>query len=366
MSYQKLAQALNDSVNMYTPDVLYPRECLIVDVNEDETLKIKVNIGENIYLDEVRYIGIPKTNSIGLFIPLNNNYDEGYCICYNETTESLTENVIINNINSSETEKVNDVNESEEETSEEITNETTEETQSNINYDRRYAKINHTHTENVGTIEDLKTLIKNTKEGNILSLNQNFKNERYGNIIINKKITIDGNGHSIENISFTCDANEIELNNITFFNVTTNRVNGGALQLNGQSISINNCIFYNNIINGTSVYEGGAISVNSSSIETKITDCYFISNFCSNNGGAIRWIGNDGVLIGCKFIGNSATNSGGAIKWLGTNGLIRDCLFEDNKSNNTKDILTTDENLLGIGNKFLTESDIVGSEKFYD
>ena len=366
MSYQKLAQALNDSVNMYTPDVLYPRECLIIDVNEDETLKIKVNIGENIYLDEVRYIGIPKTNSIGLFIPLNNNYDEGYCICYNETTESLTENVIINNINSSETEKVNDVNESEEETSEEITNEVSEETQANINYDRRYAKINHTHTENVGTIEDLKTLIKNTKEGNILSLDKNFKNERYGNIIINKKITIDGNGHSIENISFTCDANEIELNNIVFFNVTTNRVNGGALQLNGQRISINNCIFYNNIINGTSVYEGGAISVNSSSIETKITDCYFISNFCSNNGGAVRWIGNDGVLIGCKFIGNTATNSGGAIKWLGINGLVRDCLFEDNKSNNAKDIFTTDENLLGIGNKFLTESDIIGSERFYD
>ena len=363
MSYQKLAQALNDSVNMYTPDVLYPRECLIVNINKDETLKIKVNIGENIYLDEVRYIGIPKTNTIGLFIPLNNNYDEGYCICYNETTESLTENVIINNINSSETEKVNDVNESEEETSEEIPNETSEETQANINYDRRYAKINHTHTENVGTIEDLKTLIKNTKEGNILSLDKNFKNERYGNIIINKKITIDGNGHSIENISFTCDANEIELNNIVFFNVTTNRVNGGVLQLNGQRISINNCIFYNNIINGTSVYEGGAISVNSSSIETKITDCYFISNFCSNNGGAIRWIGNNGVLIGCKFIGNTATNSGGAIKWQGENGLIKDSLFEKNKSLNGKDIYSLNPNLLCIGNSFFDENTIYGTDK---
>lgn len=363
MGYQKLAKALNDSVQMYTPDILYPRECLIVNVNENDTLKIKVNIGENIYLDEVRYIGIPKIDTIGLFIPLNNNYDEGYCICYNETTESLTENVIINNYVNSVTEEVN---ESEEETSDEISNETSEETQTNINYDRRYAKINHTHTENVGTIEDLKTLIKNTKEGNILSLDKNFRNERYGNIIINKKIIIDGNGHSIENISFTCDTNEIELNNIVFFNVTTNRVNGGALQLNGQRISVNNCIFYNNIINGTSVYEGGAISVNNSSVETKIVDCYFISNFCSNNGGAIRWIANNGVLIGCKFIGNTATNSGGAIKWLGTNGLIRDCLFENNKSNNAKDILTTDENLMGIGNKFLTESDIIGSEKFYD
>ena len=366
MTYQKLAQALNDSVKMYTPDVLYPRECLIVDVNEDDTLKIIVNIGENIYLDEVRYIGIPKTNTTGLFIPLNNNYDEGYCICYNETTESLTENVIINNINSSTTEKVNEVNDFEEETSEEITNEVSEETQANINYDRRYAKINHTHTENVGTIEDLKTLIKNTKEGNILSLNQNFKNERYGNIIINKRITIDGNGHSIENISFTCDANEIELNNITFFNVTTNRVNGGALQLNGQRISINNCIFYNNIINGTSVYEGGAISVNSSSIETKITDCYFIDNFCSNNGGAIRWIANNGVLINCKFIGNTATNSGGAIKWLGTDGFIRNCLFKDNKATNGKDILTSDDGLLCIGNVFLNDDTIIGTERVYD
>ena len=78
MAYQKLAQALNDSVKMYTPDVLYPRECLIVNVNENNTLKIKVNIGENIYLDEVRYIGIPKIYTTGLFIPLNNNYDEGY------------------------------------------------------------------------------------------------------------------------------------------------------------------------------------------------------------------------------------------------------------------------------------------------
>ena len=366
MGYQKLAQALNDSVKMYTPDVLYPRECLIVDINEDDTLKIIVNIGENIYLDEVRYIGIPKINTTGLFIPLNNNYDEGYCICYNETTESLTENVIINNINNPTTEKVNEVNDSEEETSEEITNEVSEETQVNINYDRRYAKINHTHTENVGTIEDLKTLIKNTKEGNILSLNENFKNERYGNIIINKKITIDGNGHSIENISFTCDADEIELNNITFFNVTTNRVNGGALQLNGQKISINNCIFYNNIINGTSVYEGGAISVNSSSIETKITDCYFIDNFCSNNGGAIRWIANNGVLIGCKFIGNTATNNGGAIKWLGTNGFIRNCLFKDNKATNGKDILTSDDGLLCIGNVFLNDDTIIGTERVYD
>ena len=366
MAYQKLAQALNDSVQMYTPDVLYPRECLIINVNEDQTLKIKINIGDNVYLDNVKYIGIPKVGAIGLFVPLNNNYNEGYCICYIENEEYLTENVIINNYGEFGETKVNEVNIDVEEIFNEEEQNISDETQTIINYDKRYAKINHTHEDTIGTIDELKTLIKNTKEGNILSLDKNFKNERYGNIIINKKITIDGNGHSIENISFTCDTDEIELNNIVFFNVTTNRVNGGALQLNGQRISINNCIFYNNIINGTSVYEGGAISVNNSSVETKIVDCYFISNFCSNNGGAIRWIANDGILIGCKFIGNTATNTGGAIKWLGTNGLIRDCLFENNESNNAKDILTTDENLMGIGNKFLTESDIIGSEKFYD
>lgn len=366
MGYQKLAQALNDSVKMYTPDILYPRECLIVDVNEDDTLKIKVNIGENIYLDEVRYIGIPKIDTVGLFIPLNNNYDKGYCICYNETTESLTENVIINNYSDTSTEKVNEDNESEEETSDEISNEASEETQTNINYDRRYAKINHTHTENVGTIEDLKTLIKNTKEGNTLSLDKNFKNERYGNIIINKKITIDGNGHTIDNISFTCDANEIELNDLIFLNITTNRINGGVLQLNGQRISINNCIFYNNIINGTSVYEGGVISVNNSSVGTKITDCHFINNFCSNNGGAIRWIGNNGTLLNTSFIGNVTTNNGGAIKWLGVDGFIRNCLFKDNKATNGKDIFTSDDGLLCIGNVFLNDDTIIGTERVYD
>ena len=365
MSYKKLGEALNDTVINYSPDILYPRECLIVDINNDKTLKIQINIGENIYLDEVRYIGIPKVNTIGVFIPLNNKYDDGYCICYNEVVESLTENVIINEYGQSATEEVNEVKESEEETSEEETSEETENTV-NINYDRRYAKLNHTHTENIGTIDDLKTLIKNTKEGNTLSLDKNFKNERYGNIIINKKITIDGNGHTIDNISFTCDTNEIELNDLIFLNITTNRVNGGVLQLNGQRISINNCIFYNNSINGTTVYEGGVISVNNSSVGTKITDCHFINNFCSNNGGAIRWVGNNGTLLNCSFIGNVATYNGGAIKWLGTDGFIRNCLFKDNKATNGKDILTSDNGLLCIGNVFLNDDTIIGTERVYD
>lgn len=365
MSYKKLGEALNDTVINYSPDILYPRECLIVDINNDKTLKIQINIGENIYLDEVRYIGIPKVNTIGVFIPLNNKYDDGYCICYNEVVESLTENVIINEYGQSATEEVNEVKESEEETSEEETSEETENT-INIDYDRRYAKLNHTHTENIGTIDDLKTLIKNTKEGNTLSLDKNFKNERYGNIIINKKITIDGNGHTIDNISFTCDTNEIELNDLIFLNITTNRVNGGVLQLNGQRISINNCIFYNNSINGTTVYEGGVISVNNSSVGTKITDCHFINNFCSNNGGAIRWVGNNGTLLNCSFIGNVATYNGGAIKWLGTDGFIRNCLFKDNKATNGKDILTSDNELLCIGNVFLNDDTIIGTERVYD
>lgn len=365
MSYKKLGEALNDTVINYSPDILYPRECLIVDINNDKTLKIQINIGENIYLDEVRYIGIPKVNTIGVFIPLNNKYDDGYCICYNEVVESLTENVIINEYGQTATEEINEVKESEEETSEEETSEETENTV-NINYDRRYAKLNHTHTENIGTIDDLKTLIKNTKEGNTLSLDKNFKNERYGNIIINKKITIDGNGHTIDNISFTCDTNEIELNDLIFLNITTNRVNGGVLQLNGQRISINNCIFYNNSINGTTVYEGGVISVNNSSVGTKITDCHFVNNFCSNNGGAIRWIGNNGTLLNCSFIGNVATYNGGAIKWLGTDGFIRNCLFKDNKATNGKDILTSDNELLCIGNVFLNDDTIIGTERVYD
>lgn len=366
MSYQKLSEALQLNVEKNTPTIYYPKECLIVEINENETLKIKVNLGENVYLDEVRYIGIPKIDTIGVFIPLNNNYNEGYCICYNQTTESLKENVIINEYVNVEDEEVNLVKDSEDESEEKISENETENSSINLNYDRRYAKINHTHTEDIGTIEDLRTLIKNTKEGNILSLEKNYKNDRYGNIILNKKITIEGNGHIIDNISFTCDTNEIELNNLIFINITTNRNNGGVLQLNGQMISVNNCIFYNNSINGTSVYEGGVISVNNSSVNTKITDCHFINNFCSNNGGAIRWVGNNGVLLNCSFIGNVTTYNGGAIKWLGTDGFIRNCLFKDNKATNGKDILTSDNELLCIGNVFLNDDTIIGTERVYD
>ena len=364
MGYQKLGEALNDTVKNYTPDVLYPRECVIIGINVDGTVKIKVNIGEMIYIDEVRYIGIPKINEVGIFIPLNNNYNEGYCICYKETTESLIENVIINDESGKVSETLNQVNESivEDDKNEQTSN--VEEAQTSINYDKRYAKVNHTHNDNIGTLEDLRTLIKNTKEGNILSLDKNYSNERYANIIISKKIIIEGNGHTINNISLTCDNDETELNNIIFINISTNRNNGGVLQLNGRNISINNCIFYNNNITGTSVYEGGGISINNSSVNTKITNCYFINNYCSNNGGAIRWVGNDGKLLNSYFVGNASENNGGAIKWNGLNGYIRNCVFENNVSDNANDIYGTSD-LLCIGNVF-DDEDIVGTNKVYD
>ena len=55
----------------------------------------------------------------------------------------------------------------------------------------------------------------------------------------------------------------------------------------------------------------------------------FINNSASTWGGAIYWMGSEGLLINTSFSKNSAIN-GGAIFWRGDNGTPFNCVFEDN------------------------------------
>lgn len=75
----------------------------------------------------------------------------------------------------------------------------------------------------VGTFEDLSNLVQNTTEGNTLKLDKDYKNIQYSSQnIINKSMTIDGDGYTIDANQmsglFYIDAENVTLKNINFLN----------------------------------------------------------------------------------------------------------------------------------------------------
>ena len=96
-----------------------------------------------------------------------------------------------------------------------------------------------------------------------------------GGIRINRPVTINGNGHTIDAKGQAC-----------------------IFYVGGDNVTINNITF----VNGKS----------------------------DSSSGAIYWYGDNGAVSGCSFTGNNANWDGGAISWYGTNGAVSDCIFLNN------------------------------------
>jgi len=172
-----------------------------------------------------------------------------------------------------------------------------------------------------GTYTDLQSQIDATPEGGVLNLPYNFTynleadGDNFPNgVILNKTITINGNGYSISGNNskrvFYVDQTElsIKLNNITFIN--GNATDGGAIYTydsNWYSIDvfIDSCTFINN----TASVDGGAICMAQGSYNFTVNKCTFINNTASTtNGGAIYYggDGNELYLTDSIFEGNAA------------------------------------------------------------
>jgi predicted outer membrane repeat protein len=88
---------------------------------------------------------------------------------------------------------------------------------------------------------------------------------------------------------------------------------GGAIRLCYSPSTFNNCSF----LNCRSGLSGGAIGEVDETYEENISillnNCYFLSNFAANGGGAIYiyWI--TITCVNCSFLHNSGLNSGGAM-----------------------------------------------------
>ncbi|MBR5504010.1 MAG: Ig-like domain repeat protein [Methanobrevibacter sp.] len=213
-----------------------------------------------------------------------------------------------------------------------------------------------------GSFSDLYNLINVEYSGNdTITLDRDYKG-RDGNIVIDRELTIDGQGHTLNGSNrtrfFYIVGNNVTLKNINFIN--GNERDGGAILWNGDNGTVSNCNFNNNYAEVT----GGAIiwnGKNGNVIESNFTENYarsggailwsaygngidgsvsnnsnFQRNYALLDGGAIYWEGNGSVSNGCTFTENTARNNGGAINWKdGT--ITNSCKFYKNLANSIGD-----------------------------
>jgi predicted outer membrane repeat protein len=137
--------------------------------------------------------------------------------------------------------------------------------------------------------------------------------------------TADNNGGAIQNVGKLV----ITSSNFTG-NYATNA--GGAIEnhLKGNSLTVSNSNFNDNIAGNSADYGGGAIYTDDAG-NLSVTNSTFIEN-SANFGGAIYNTGKTLDLTGCTFTGNYATfNDGGAI-YASSTSLIKSSNFNANSA----------------------------------
>ena len=153
-----------------------------------------------------------------------------------------------------------------------------------------------------GTFTDLANEIVNATGELNLTRNYVYRDDDSDykeGIVIDKKITINGNGFTINGNNqtriFNVTSSNVIFNNICFMNSYSSG-SGGAIY--GKGSSAVNCTFI-----GNSAASGGAIYGRGSSA----LNCTFIGNSALNQGGGAM---SSGSAVNCTFIGNSARYGG--------------------------------------------------------
>ena len=236
------------------------------------------------------------------------------------------------------------------------------------------------------TFTFLQKKINEAPEGSIINLENNYAYDSgfsIDGIIINKELTINGNGYTIDALGqsriFNITSDNVILTDITFKNANA-LDNGGAINCCGDNVTLNNCNFKNNtamfrggavywyadngiitnsnFTNNTAIkYSGGAIQWDGNSTNATVHNCNFINNTGTQKGGAIFWYANNGIITNSHFINSTSINGGaiywennalngeitnssfinntgddgGAIYWYGANGIVTACNFTNNR-----------------------------------
>jgi len=216
-----------------------------------------------------------------------------------------------------------------------------------------YGDMSLTKDRVLGEFDSLQSLIDKADENSVIELTKNYTyNVEYEitkGIIINKNITIDGKGHTIDakgmSRIFNLQASGIIFKNIVFANGKTTY--GPAIFYNYDNANeidfeIVNCTFVNNTATATSsTYGGGAIFIKTNEGSFDIKDSSFINNSAylsssdSSFGGAI-YLNTKNAEVNIynnSFIKNKGKN-GGAIYVASDNShiIIDKCLFKENQA----------------------------------
>ena len=214
---------------------------------------------------------------------------------------------------------------------------------------------------NIFSFSELNTKIANTATGGTLELEEGevyINNDNYANtgILINKKITINGNGAVIDANGkgriFQITGGNVVLNNITFINGEINQ--GGAIYWNGATGIVNNSVFKYN----TATQHGGAIYWNKAT--GTVDNCTFLGNIATSYGSAIYWNQDTGKLINSNFTENYAGQ--GAVRWAGTGGIISNNIFKKNYATAYGGAIRTDNAVTIINNEFIENTSPNGGD----
>ena len=163
------------------------------------------------------------------------------------------------------------------------------------------------------TFTALKEKIDNAGDNSTVVLPNDYMYENeftVDGILINKSLTIDGNG-------FTIDANNsarifniagatVTLQNIKFINGQINGF-GAAIYCNDSNLTIINCTFLDNSAYGPNS-TGGAVYFNGGKLT--VDNSKFDKNTAGIDGGALYFKGEDGVISRSNFTSNNASYNG--------------------------------------------------------
>lgn len=216
------------------------------------------------------------------------------------------------------------------------------------------------------SFNDLNNEINGDLNKTEIILNDNYLYQKEDNftegIIINRSLSIDGQGHVINanklSRIFLINAKNVELKNIKFMNGNADLQTGGAIHFdyNADGRIINSMFLYNKAMNGGAIgeYENSMVTIiNSTFIKNEaiyggtifchnssnaILDSVFINNSTDRGatgfGGVIyySWYSNSSIL-NSTFINNYATKDGGCILFsFDCNGTIINSTFINNKA----------------------------------
>lgn len=175
-------------------------------------------------------------------------------------------------------------------------------------------------------MSDISAAVNSASAGDTIYLENDIEQDTNTYVMLNKAITIDGNGHTIDmkgiSYAFRIHNAHVSLMNMIIINGYSTAEAGAIYSTSAGSCTVINCTFINN-----AATRGGALYLYSDN-ECSISDSSFINNSASSYGGAI-YAKSQINIDNCTFSYNNG-DCGGAVYVNTGNSTITNCNFTDN------------------------------------